>query len=450
MSRPIVAIVGKPNVGKSTLFNRIAGRRIAVVEDVPGLTRDRLYREARWEDKVFLVVDTGGFQSAPKGSGKRRERGRYPGAEDEIAGEVRKQALHAVHEADVVLMLMDSESGLMPSEKVLIDALRKSGKDIVYAINKIDGPTKEKRMYDYFSIGTDLYPVSAKTGYRFDELMDRLVSALPRSDSEEPGEYPRVAIVGRPNVGKSTLVNALLGKERVIVSPVPGTTRDSIDSVCSYYGKKYLIVDTAGIRRKGKMSGSFERYSFLRTLRNIELCDVALILLDGTDGVVELDKKIAGLVYEAGKGCLLVINKWDMVEKNSQTAAQTESRVYQQLWFMNYAPVLTMSALKKKRATKIFPLIDTVSSEAAKKISTKELNDVLRESLKIRQHPLYRGKKVTFSYITQTGTKPPSFTVFSNRAEGVRKSYIKFLEKRLRKTFSFQGVPVRIVIKQKT
>lgn len=435
MRKPIVAIVGRPNVGKSTLFNRVIGKRIAVVEDIPGLTRDRIYGEAEWRDKNFLVVDTGGFQPIP---------------EEDIISEVKKQAITAIEEADIVLMLMDGESGLMVSDVELSNTLRKYNKKIFYAVNKIDGPKKEKALYEFYSLGTDLFPVSALSGYGFDELMDSIAAVIPVGVEEEDIGYSKIAIVGRPNVGKSTLVNSLLGKERMIVSPVPGTTRDSVDSICTYHKKKYLIVDTAGIRKKGKMAASFEKYSFIRTLKNIENCDIALILLDAVDGVVEMDQRIAGLVYEAGKGGIVLFNKWDLVEKDAAFFKKLQCEFQQKLWFMRYAPILTISALSKQRITKIFPLIDEIIAETSKRISTHELNNFLRESLSIQQPPLYKGRQVKLSYITQVGIKPPRFVIFTNKSEGIKAEYIKFLEKQLRRSFPFKRVPVRFYVRQKT
>ncbi len=432
--KPIIAIVGRPNVGKSTLFNRLIGKRVAVVEDVPGLTRDRLYGEARWSDRPFIVVDTGGFQSLP---------------EEGIIREVKKQAIAAVEEADIVLMLMDAKKGLMPSDIELGNTLRKYDKKIYYVVNKIDGANKEKTLYEFYDMGVDLFPVSALNGYGFEELMDRIAAEiLEGAESEETG-YPKMAIVGRPNVGKSTFVNAILGRDRMIVSPVPGTTRDSVDSICTYYRKKYQIVDTAGIRRKGKMAESYEKYSFIRTLQNIDSCDVALILLNAEEGVVEMDLKIAGLIYEAGKGAIIIFNKWDLIEKDSVSMKVLEKQIYQKLWFMQYAPILTVSAISKQRITKIFPIIDKISNEASRRISTRELNNFLKKCLSIRQPALYRGKRVRLSYIAQVGIKPPSFVVFTNKSEGIKKWYIRFLEKQLRESFLFKGVPVRFFIRQK-
>lgn len=431
--KPIIAIVGKPNAGKSTLFNRIMGKRIAVVEDIPGLTRDRIYGEAEWENKIFLVVDTGGFQPVP---GK------------DIDKEVKKQAITAVQEADIVIMLMDAESGLGPSDIELSDTLRRFSKKVFYVVNKIDGAKKEKDLYEFYRMGVDLFPVSALNGYGFDELMDSITAVIPKSSAEEI-KCPRIAIVGRTNVGKSTLVNSLLGKERMIVSPEPGTTRDAVDSVCTYYRKKYVIVDTAGIRKRGRMAKTFEKYSFIRTLQNIERCDVALILLDAVDGVVEMDQKIANLVYKAGKGAVILFNKWDLVEKNSQLYKKLRNELQQKLWFINYAPVLTISALNHQRVTKFFPLIDEIIGVASKRIGTHALNSFLRESFLTKQPPMYKGRPIKFSYAAQAGIKPPSFVIFTNKKEGLKQEHIRFLEKQFRERFPFKGVPVRFYIRQK-
>ena len=431
--KPVIAIVGRPNVGKSTLFNRMIGKRIAIVKDTPGLTRDRIYGDAEWEGKTFLVVDTGGFQSEP---------------EEDIVREVKKQAIAAIEESDVILMLMDAESGLMPADTELSNTLRKYNKKIFYAVNKIDGPKKEKVLYEFYPLGVDLFPVSALNGYGLDDLMDS-ISALMPQEKEEKAEYPKIAVVGRPNVGKSTLVNSLLGEERMIVSPVPGTTRDAVDSICKYHTKKYIIIDTAGIRKKGKMAKTFEKYSFMRTVRNIESCDVALILFDAVEGVVEMDQKIANLVYDAGKGAIILFNKWDLTEKTAQFLKKLQHELQYKLWFMHYAPILTISALNRQRVTKLFPVVDEIIAESAKKISTHELNDFLRKSLSMQQPPMYKGREVKLYYITQAGVKPPCFIIFTNRKEGIKPEYIRFLEKQLRESFLFKGVPVRFLIRQR-
>lgn len=435
MGKPIVAIVGRPNVGKSTLFNRIAGRKVAVIEDFPGITRDRLYEEVEWNGRAFIIVDTGGFQPEP---------------DEDIAKEVKKQAFMAIEEADIILLLLDAESGLMPADIELINILRKYGKKAFYVVNKIDSPKEEKNLlHDFYTLGVDLYPISALNGYRYEELMERVSAMLPSIKVLKEVAYPRIAIVGRPNVGKSTLVNSLLGKQRMIVSPVPGTTRDAVDSICSYYKRKYVIVDTAGIRRRGKMAGTVERYSFMRTLKNIEGSDVTLIMIDSMEGIVEMDQKIAGLVYKAGKGSIILLNKWDLVKKESLSMKRVEEDVYRKLWFMKYAPILTISAINKKRITKIFPLVDEIITEAKKRIGTHELNIFLKNTLSVREPPLFQGKKVKIYYITQVKTSPPSFTIFTNRKDGIKMSYIKFLENRLRESFSFKGVPLRFYVRQR-
>ncbi|MBI5049532.1 MAG: ribosome biogenesis GTPase Der [Nitrospirae bacterium] len=432
--KPIVAIVGRPNVGKSTLFNKMLGRRKAVVGETPGVTRDRLYGEAVWEDKAFIVIDTGGL---------------YPEFETGFVRDITKQAVVAMEEADIILMLMDAESGLMPADTELFRTLIKYNKKIFYAVNKIDGTKKEKALYEFYPLGVDLFPVSALSSYGFDELMDSIAGVIPAEKEEGAEEYPRIAIVGRPNVGKSTLVNSLLGKERMIVSPVPGTTRDSVDSLCTYYGKKYLLIDTAGIRRRGRMAKTLERFSFMRTLKNIEGCDAALIVLDAVDGVVEMDQKIASLVHDAGKGAVILFNKWDIAEKNAAVLKSLENKSRQKLWFMRYAPFMTISALSRQRVTKIFPMIDEIILEGSKRISTHPLNVFLKESLSRQQPPVYKGAEVRLNYITQVGVKPPSFVIFANKPEGVKEPYIKFLENQMRERFSFKGVPVKFYVRKK-
>lgn len=434
MGKPIVAIVGVPNVGKSTLFNRIVKKRHAIIEDFPGITRDRLYGNAEWDDRQFVVIDTGGFQHEQ---------------DEQFAGEVTRQVMMAVEEADILIMMMDAERGVLPLDAELIETLRRYGKNIFYTVNKIDGPGKEKElMSDFYSLGVDLHPVSALNGNGFESLMDHVSSVLPEGKGGE-SEYPRISIVGRPNVGKSTLVNSLLSKERMIVSSVPGTTRDAVDSVCSFNKKKYTIVDTAGIRKKGKMAKTVERYSFLRTLRNIEECDIAVIVLDASAGVVELDQKIAGIVHEAGKGALIVLNKWDLVDKDSLAMDDVHRRVYRKLWFMKYAPILTTSALVRQRVSRIFPLVNRIIGERSKRIGTHDLNVFLRDTIAAKEPPLYRGKRVKIYYISQVKTAPPGFVIFTNKREGIKEQYIKFMESRLRASFPFEGTPVEFYIKQK-
>jgi len=434
MSKPVVAIVGRPNVGKSTLFNRIAGRKVAVTEDIPGITRDRLYEDVVWKGRQFLLVDTGGFQQEHEG---------------DITREVQKQALIAVEEADIIILMMDAESGPLPSDTELIGLLRKYNKQTLYLINKIDGPNKEKQLVnDFYALGIDLMPVSALRGLGYEDLMDRVFSMLPESSTRD-SDYPKISIVGRPNVGKSTLVNSLLGKERMIVSPVAGTTRDSVDSLCSYYKRKYVIVDTAGIRRRGRMAGNVERFSFMSTLRNIEDSDVALLILDASEGIVDMDQKIAGLVHKAGKSAIILVNKWDLVDKSTSCVKELEAKIYNKLWFMRYSPILTVSALSRSRITKVFPLIDKVIAEYTRRITTHELNLFLRDTVSEKAPPMVKGKNVRIYYIAQVRTGPPVFVLFANRKEGIKNQYLKFLEKHLRDRFNFENVPIRLFVRQR-
>lgn len=434
MSKPVLAIVGRANVGKSTLFNRIVRKRSAVIEDVPGITRDRLYGDGVWDDKQFLVVDTGGFLYEP---------------EEEIYQEVKNQVIIAVEESDVVLMLMDSDSGPLPLDVELINELRKYSKKVFYAVNKVDGPKKENALYDFYSLGVDLMPVSALNAHGYEELMDNIVSHLPEGGEEE-SKYPRVSIVGKPNVGKSTLVNALLSKDRMIVSNIPGTTRDAVDSVCSYYKKKYTLVDTAGIRRKGKMAQTVERYSYIRTMINVEESDIALIVIDASEGAVELDQKIAGFVYSARKPSIIVMNKWDLVDKTDLSIENYEKAIYRKLWFMRYAPIITISAMSKQRMTKVFPIIDNVIAESAKRITTNKLNLFLKEIIALKEPALYRKRRVKIYYITQVKTNPPGFTIFTNQKEGITDQYLRFMEKKLREKFGFVGTPIDIYVRQRS
>ena len=439
MSKPVVAIVGRPNVGKSTLFNRIIGRNLAIVEDMPGVTRDRNYAEAEWEGKRFLLVDTGGFE---------------PETDDPMYTRMREQTTLAVEEADHIIFLMDGQQGLVPSDIEVSQRLRASGKPVIYAVNKVDGVRHEALLPDFYRLGIDaLFPVSAQHGPGFSELMDELSRMLPATDEppqdKETGAMPRIAIIGRPNVGKSSFVNALIGEDRMIVSPVAGTTRDAVDSVYQYYGRKYVLVDTAGIRSRGRISQGVEKYSVMRAMKSISRADIALVLIDASEGITEQDERIVGLAHEAGKGIIIGLNKWDLVPDREQAFKRFMQDVQQRLKFADYASVLTISAVTRQRVTKVFEEIDRIVAEREKRVSTADLNRVFERLTAGHEPPLYRGKRVKYYYITQVDIKPPTFVVFVNYPDGVHFSYLRYIENNLRQSFGFRGTPVRIFAKRR-
>jgi GTP-binding protein len=434
MIKSMVVIVGRPNVGKSTLFNRMTGTHSAIVEDIPGVTRDRNYLDAEWEGKTFMVVDTGGF---------------YPEPPEDIFMQAKEQALFAVDEGDFIIHLLDGKDGLTPADMELARLLRASGKKILWVVNKIDAPTREDRLYDFYSIGAEeIFPLSSVTGYGYEEFMDKLTLMMPVYH-EEKVEYPKVAVVGRPNVGKSTLVNALIGKSRMVVSPIAGTTRDSIDSVCTYHGGKYLLIDTAGIRKKGKIGYSIERFAMVRAVRSIERCDVALIVLNMEDGITDQDLKIAGIVKEYNRGAIFLLNKWDTVKEPDAFFKTITEDMVRKMWFSQYAPVITISGLVKKRITKVFPVIDKIIGERRKRVKTAELNKFFGYIMSQISLPMYKGKEVKLNYMTQTGTEPPTFVIFANYKDAIKDSHLRFIEKKLREQFGFEGTPMKIFVRAK-
>jgi len=444
-----VVIVGRPNVGKSTLFNRMikSDEKIkAITDKFPGVTRDINYGVVKWDDKEFIVVDTGGFFPEEK-------------IEDIIQKQMMEQIEIAISDADLIIHLLDSKEGLLPDDIETARQLRQTGKHILWVVNKIDDPSKLSRIYDFYSIGTEeLVPISGITGYGFDELIDKIIEKIPDSQPVklEQQNLPKIAVVGRPNVGKSTIINALLGKKRMIVSPIPGTTRDTIDAICTYYGKKYLLIDTAGIKRlsyyKKEISQEIyvERLAYFKALRSIERADVAILVIDALEGIVNQDQKIAGIVAEQKKGLIILINKWDLIPANERDkkAKFFTDEIKHKLWFVDYAPYLTVSAIDKTRLTKIFPLIDQILEEYSKRVSTSELNRLFSEKLKdviMSSH----GKELKFYYITQVNVAPPTFVVFVNDQSAVKQHHIKFIEKLLRETFHFKFSPINIKIKQR-
>jgi GTP-binding protein len=434
--RPIIAIVGRPNVGKSTLFNRIAGGKKAIVWDEPGVTRDRNYADVEREEGSFTLIDTGGFE---------------PVSKDRIFVQMREQCQLAMDEADAILFMMDGKEGLTPSDKEIADILRRLNKPVFYIVNKIDGPKHEEKALEFYGLGMEpIYSISADHGYGVNGLMDEVIKALPGSTEEKwDQDATRVAVLGRPNVGKSSLVNRLLGYKRVLVDEVPGTTRDAIDTLFEKDGKRYALVDTAGIRRKSRISLRLEKYSIVEALRTIDRSDVALLLLDSKEGVTDQDARIGGFIHEKGKGCILVVNKWDLVEKDSQTMVRYEREVREGLKYLSYAPILFISALTGQRVKKVLEAVGHVSEQTKKRISTSPLNRYFGGWVEKFPPPLYKNRSVKMNYITQVSTAPPTFVIVTNIPEGIHFSYERYLLNQMREAFGFEGVAVRLRFRKK-
>ena len=437
MSRPLVAIVGRPNVGKSMLFNKLTGQRLSIVEDTPGVTRDRLYAPCEWRGRKFNLVDTGGIE---------------PGTDSEILLFMRQQAEIAIQNATVIVFLCDIQTGLTASDQEVGAMLLKSGKPVVLAVNKMDktGLT-DPEVYEFYNLGLgDPIPVSAVHGHGTGDLLDACFQYFPETDEEEEDDdVIKVAIIGKPNVGKSSLVNRILGEERVIVSNMAGTTRDAIDNYFENDQGKYLFIDTAGMRRKSRVDDRVEKFSVLRATMAIERSDVCLIMIDANEGVTEQDTKVAGLAHEAGKACIIVVNKWDAVEKNDRTMDNMVKDIRRDLAYMDYAPIVFLSALTGSRVDKLFAVINDVNDQASMRISTGMLNDVLSDATARVQPPTDKGKRLKVYYMTQVGVKPPHFVIFCNRAELFHFSYQRYIENQVRATFGLQGTPVKITIRQK-
>jgi GTP-binding protein len=434
--KPILAIVGRPNVGKSTLFNRIAGGRKAIVWDEPGVTRDRNYTDVEWDECSFTLIDTGGFE---------------PVSKDRIFVQMREQCQLAMDEADAILFMMDGKEGLTPSDREIADILRKLNKPVFYIVNKIDGLKHEEKALEFYGLGMEpIHSISAEHGYGVNGLMDEVIKVLPASTEKKwDQEVTRVAVLGRPNVGKSSLVNRLLGYKRVLVDEIPGTTRDAIDTLFERDGRRYVLVDTAGIRRKSRIGLRLEKYSIVEALRTIDRSDVALLLLDSKEGVTDQDARIGGFVHEKGKGCILVVNKWDLVEKDSQTIVRYEREVREGLKYLSYAPMLFISALTGQRVRKVLDAVDQVSGQTKKRISTSPLNNYFREWVEKFPPPLYKNRSVKMNYITQVSTAPPTFVIYTNIPEGIHFSYERHLLNQMREAFGFEGVAVRLLFRKK-
>lgn len=433
--KPIVAIVGRPNVGKSTFFNRITGSRDAIVSNLPGVTRDRNYGDAIWDDVLFTLVDTGGFLSNDQ---------------DDFADEIRFQVLQAIEDADVIILLLDGKAGISLYDKDLIKILRTSSKPVFYVVNKIDGLEQKSNLYEFYSLGIEkLYPVSAEHRYGVYDFLDNLILTFPKSSSEQTENIIKIAVVGRPNVGKSSLINRILCEKRLLVSDIPGTTRDAIDSVCSLNGKSYLLIDTAGIRRKGKVSKKIEKFSVIKALRSLARCDVALMVLDANEGITEQDINIAGYAFERKCGCIMLLNKWDLVEKDSKTAKKYYEQLRMESKFLSFAPAITISALTGLRVPKIFTHVDEVYSQYAARITTGQLNRIMELAIKKTEPSLFRGKRLKFYYAAQVTAKPPTFVCFVNYPEGVHFSYKRYLINQIREQAKLDKTPVRLIFRQR-
>ncbi len=434
--KPIVAIVGRPNVGKSTLFNRITRKKDALVDNFPGVTRDRHYGDASWNDIDFTVVDTGGFTED---------------GGDMFARNIRFQVRQALDDADAVILVLDGKGGISPFDTDMITVLREKSEPVFYAVNKIDGEEQEQGLYEFYSLGLDsLYPISAEHGYGVPDFLDKLVSVFPEKKAEPKDEMISIAVVGRPNVGKSSLINQILGEERHVVSDVPGTTRDAIDSIFEIGDKKYRFIDTAGIRRKGRVTRKLEKFSIIKALRSLEKCDVALIIIDASEGVTDQDINVAGYAHERGCGSVFVLNKWDLVEKDDKTVKKYYEHLRMEAKFLSFAPAITISALTGKRVSRIFPLIEEVYEQYKTRIGTGSLNRLIEQAIFKNEPSLHKGKRLKFYYATQVSVKPPSFVLFVNYPEAVHFSYRRYLTNQIRENTGLDKTPIRLFFRLRT
>ncbi|MFA8437986.1 ribosome biogenesis GTPase Der [Pueribacillus sp. YX66] len=435
MTKPVVAIVGRPNVGKSTIFNRIVGDRVAIVEDMPGVTRDRIYSAADWTGYEFHIIDTGGIEIG----------------DEPLLIQMREQAEIAIDEADVILFIVDGKEGLTAADEDVAQLLFRSKKPTVLAVNKIDYFEQRDLIYEFYSLGFgDPVPISGSHGIGIGNLLDKIVSHFSKIENDDyDANVIRFSLIGRPNVGKSSLVNSILGRERVIVSDIAGTTRDAIDTSFERDGQEYVIIDTAGMRKKGKVYEATEKYSVLRALRAIERSDVVLIVLNAEEGIIEQDKKIAGYAHDAGRALIIVVNKWDIIKKDNQTLKKFEEKIRDEFQFISYAPVLFVSAITKQRLQSILPTVQTVAENHALRIKTNVLNDVIMDAIAMNPTPTDKGKRLKINYITQVSVKPPTFVLFVNDPDLLHFSYRRFLENQIRDTFGFKGTPIKIIARKK-
>lgn len=437
MSKPVVAIVGRPNVGKSTLFNALAGEMISIVKDTPGVTRDRIYADVTWLDKEFTMIDTGGIE---------------PDSKDIILSQMREQAQIAIDTADVIIFITDVKQGLVDADSKVADMLRRSGKPVVLVVNKVDNFDKYMAdVYEFYNLGIgDPVPISAASRLGLGDMLDIVAENFPEGSAQaEDDDRPRVAIVGKPNVGKSSIINKLLGENRVIVSDIAGTTRDAIDTEILHNGKEYIFIDTAGLRRKNKIKEELERYSIIRTVTAVERADVVLMVIDATEGVTEQDAKIAGIAHERGKGVIIVVNKWDAIEKSDRTMREYESDIRQVLSYMPYAEIMYVSAATGQRLNRLYDMIDMVIENQTLRIATGVLNEIMTEAVAMQQPPSDKGKRLKLYYITQVAVKPPTFVIFVNDKELVHFSYTRYLENKIREAFGFRGTSLKFFIRER-
>ncbi|MBA4534077.1 ribosome biogenesis GTPase Der [Brevibacillus halotolerans] len=437
MGLPVVAIVGRPNVGKSTIFNRLIGERVAIVEDKPGVTRDRLYAKGEWLNREFHVIDTGGIEFAET---------------DQILTQMRYQAELAIDEADVIILIVDVRSGVTDADLNVARMLNRTGKPIVLAVNKVDNFEMRNDIYEFYQLGVgEPFPISGSHGLGLGDMLDEVFHHLPPVDAEEKrDDVIRVSIIGRPNVGKSSLTNAILGEERVIVSEIAGTTRDAIDTPFERDGQEYVLVDTAGMRKKGKVYEGTEKYSVMRALKAIEDSDVVLVVINGEEGIIEQDKKIAGYAHEAGRGVIIVVNKWDALEKDDKTMQRFTELIREEFKYLSYAPILYVSAKTKQRVHTILPKVNAVADSHSMRVNTSVLNDLITDATIMAPPPTDRGKRLKINYTTQVAVKPPTFIVFVNDPELMHFSYERYLENKIRGAFEFEGTPIRILTRKKT
>jgi GTPase len=435
MTKPVIAIVGRPNVGKSTIFNRIVGERISIVEDIPGVTRDRIYSSAEWLTHDFNIIDTGGIDLG----------------DEPFLDQIRQQAEIAIDEADVIIFLVNGREGVTSADEEVAKILYRSNKPVVLAVNKIDNPEMRDMIYDFYALGFgEPFPISGSHGLGLGDLLDEAAKHFPKDKEDEyDKDAIKFSLIGRPNVGKSSLVNAILGEDRVIVSDIAGTTRDAIDSQVTYDGQKYVIIDTAGMRKKGKVYETTEKYSVLRALRAIERSDVVLVVINAEEGIIEQDKHIAGYAEEAGRAVIIVVNKWDAIEKDEKTMKEYEDKIRAHFQFLSYAPIVFLSAKTKKRIHTLMPMIDMASENHAMRVQTNILNEVIMDAIAMNPTPTDKGKRLKVYYATQVSVKPPTFVVFVNEPELLHFSYERFLENRIRDAFDFTGTPIKIFARQR-